>query len=120
VYRLRQAAAHFNCPVWVAVQAKQTLSGATGQLMIPGLYDGKEASEISERADRIISQWMPKMSYPLGTEVKHNGKYLFTVEENLMMMKVLKQKPGLPSGKSWLCNIDFSKNQIAPVAMGEL
>ena len=79
VYRLRQAAAYFNCPVWVAVQAKQTLSGATGQLMIPGLYDGKEASEISERADRLMSIWMPKMSYPLGTEIRHNGQLLFTV-----------------------------------------
>jgi hypothetical protein len=116
VYRLRQAAAYFNCPVWVAVQAKQTLSGATGQLMLPGLYDGKEASEISERADRLISQWMPKMSYPLGTEIKHNGQYLFTVEENQLMIKVLKQKPGLPSGKSWLCRIDFNKNIIAPIA----
>jgi hypothetical protein len=65
VYRLRQAAAYFNCPVWVAVQAKQTLSGQTGDLMIPGLYDGKEASEISERADRILSQWMPKMTHPI-------------------------------------------------------
>lgn len=117
VYRLRQAAAYFNCPVWVAVQAKQKLDGSVGQLMIPGLYDGKEASEISERADRIISQWMPKMTYPLGTEIRHNGQYLFTVEEKQLWLKVLKQKPGLPSGKSWLCNIDFAKNEIAPVVI---
>ncbi|MCP4083203.1 MAG: hypothetical protein GY743_23520 [Planctomycetaceae bacterium] len=115
VYRLRKAAAHFNCPVWVAAQAKQTLTGSIGQLMLPGLYDGSEAKEIAERADRIVSQWMPKMSYPLGTEVKHNGSHLFTVEENLLMIKVLKQKPGLPSGKSWLCRIDFNKNLIAPI-----
>lgn len=115
VYRLRQAAAYFDCPVWVAVQAKQKLDGAIGQLMLPGLYDGKEASEISERADRLMSQWMPKMSYPIGTEVKHNGEFLFTVTENLLMIKVLKQKPGLPSGKSWICQIDFEKNLIAPI-----
>jgi hypothetical protein len=115
VYRLRQAAAYFNCPVWVAAQAKQTLTGSTGQLMLPGIYDGSEAKEIAERADRVISQWMPKMTYPLGTEIRHNGQYLFTVEENLLMLKVLKQKPGLPSGKSWLCQIDFNKNLIAPI-----
>jgi hypothetical protein len=119
VYRLRQAAAYFKCPVWVAVQAKQKLDGAIGQLMIPGLYDGKEASEISERADRIISQWMPKMTYPLGTEIRHNGKYLFTVEENQLWVKVLKQKPGLPSGKSWLCHIDFARNQLAPIQLND-
>jgi hypothetical protein len=58
---------------------------------------------------------MPKMTYPLGTEIKHNGQYFFTVEEELIMFKVLKQKPGLPSGKSWLCRIDFAKNEIAPI-----
>lgn len=115
IYRLRQAAAYFNCPVWVVAQAKQKLDGAVGQLMIPGLYDGAEAKDISDRADRMISQWMPKMTYPLGTEVKHNGKTLFTVEEDLLMIKVLKQKPGLPSGKSWLCRINFEKNLIAPI-----
>lgn len=115
VYRLRQAAAYFKCPVWCAVQAKQNLSGATGQIMIPGLYDGKEASDISERADRIVSQWMPKMTYPLGTDIMLNGRRLFTVSENLLMIKVLKQKPGLPSGKAWLCEIDFEKNLIVPV-----
>lgn len=115
VYRLRQAAAYFDCPVWVAAQAKQILTGSTGQLMQPGIYDGSEAKEIAERADRVMSQWMPKMSYPLGTEIKHNGRYLFTVEENLLMIKVLKQKPGLPSGKSWVCRIDFNHNLIAPM-----
>lgn len=119
VYRLRQAAAYFNCPVWVAAQAKQTLTGSTGQLMLPGIYDGSEAKEIAERADRVTSQWMPKMTYPLGTEIKHNGKYMFTVEENLLMFKVLKQKPGLPSGKSWLLRIDFNRNIIAPITNNE-
>lgn len=115
VYRLRQAAAYFNCPVWVAVQAKQTLSGSVGQIHLPGLYDGAEAKDISDRADRLVSIWMPKMSYPLGTEIRHNGQYLFTVEENLLMFKALKQKPGLPSGKSWLCRINFDTNEIAPI-----
>ena len=115
IYRLRQAAAYFDCPVWTAVQAKQELKGAMGMIQLPGLYDAYETSEIASRADRMISQWMPKMNHPLGTEVKHNGQYLFTVEENLIMFKVLKQKPGLPSGKSWLCRIDFDKNEIAPI-----
>lgn len=115
IYRLRQAAAYFNCPVWVAVLAKQELKGATGMLQLPGLYDAYETSEIASRADRMISQWMPKMTHPLGTEVRHNGQYLFTVEEDLIMFKVLKQKPGLPSGKSWLCRINFDKNLIVPI-----
>lgn len=115
IYRLRQAAAYFNCPVWVAVLAKQDLKGQTGMLYLPGKYDAYETSEIASRADRMMSLWMPKMDHPLGTEVRHNGQYLFTVEENLIMFKVLKQKPGLPSGKSWLCRIDFNKNLIAPI-----
>lgn len=115
IYRLRRAAAEFNCPVWVAVLANRTLRNQSGMLRLPGVDDGYETMEIASRADRMISLWMPKMTYPLGTEVRHNGQYLFTVEEKHLMLKVLKQKPGLPSGKSWLCEIGFNKNLIAPI-----
>jgi hypothetical protein len=40
-------------------------------------------------------------------------------EENQLWVKVLKQKPGLPSGKSWLCHIDFARNQLAPIQLND-
>jgi len=111
-YRLRMASAYFRCPVFVAIQAKQNLSTQSA-IKLPGIYDGEESSAIGQRFDRLISLWMPKMTYTPGTLVTQ-GESAFTVEENLLWVKVLKQKGGLPSGKAWLCSIDFRTNNIAP------
>lgn len=118
IYRLRQALAYFKCPGWIAVQAKQTLAGATGQILIPGIYDGEESSAIGQRSDRIMQLWMPKMNYPIGTQIRHNG-LSFIVEEDLILIKVGKQRGGLPSGKTWMCKVNFAKNEIAPIQKGE-
>ena len=113
IYRLRQAAAYFKCPVYVAVQAKQHLDGAKPPIMLPGIYDGEESSSIAQRCDRIIGLWMPKMTHPIGERIE-KGSFNFTVEENQLWVKVLKQRGGLPSGKSWACIVDFRTNEIAP------
>jgi len=113
MYRLRQAAAYFKCPVYVAVQAKQHLDGANPPIMLPGIYDGEESSSIAQRCDRVITLWMPKMTHPVGTDVQH-GNFNFRVEENMLWVKVCKQRGGLPSGKAWPCVIDFRRNLIAP------
>lgn len=116
IYRLRQAANFFNCPVIVAVQAKQHLnsaSSATAPIQIPGMYDGEESSSIAQRCDRIISLWMPKNNHPVGTRVEAGGM-AFTVRENQLWVKVLKQRGGYPSGKTWPCAVDFKQNMIAP------
>lgn len=117
MYRLRMAAAYFNCLVIVGVQAKQTLDSAThDKLRIPGIYDGNESADIAQRADRIIQLWMPKMTYPVGTNIDLGGGKYFRVDENQLWIKIGKQRGGLPSGKAWPCRIDFQKNQIAPDA----
>lgn len=112
-YRLRKAAAYFNCPVFVAVQAKQHLDGANPPIMLPGIYDGEESSSIAQRSDRIVTLWMPKQTHPVGTMITH-GLINFKVEENLLWLKVAKQRGGLPAGKAWMCRVDFNRNMIAP------
>jgi len=112
IYRLRQAAAFFSCPVIVGVQAKQNLNGAPSQSMyLPGIYDGEESSAIGQRSDRIIQLWMPKMNWPIGSQIEYKD-IRYTVDENLLWLKVGKQRGRLPSGKSWKCRIDFAKNII--------
>jgi hypothetical protein len=113
MYRLRQAAAYFKCPVFVAVQAKQHLDGANPPIMLPGIYDGEESSSIAQRCDRIITLWMPKQTHPIGSTIT-TGLTFFRVDENLLWIKVAKQRGGLPSGKTWQCRIDFRTNTIAP------
>jgi len=111
IYRLRQAGAYFESPVIIAVQAKQTLPNAPKQLMIPGIYDGEESSAIGQRSDRVIQLWLPKMNWPLGSTVDY-GDFHFTVDENLLFIKVGKQRGRLPSGKTYKCRIDYQYNQI--------
>ena len=108
-YRLRQAAAYFQCPVVVAVQAKQELNNNKGPLFIPGVYDGEESSSIGQRADRIIQLWMPKMNHPVGKQLDLSGNAYY-VADNGILVKVGKQRGGLPSGRMWPCLIDFDKN----------
>jgi hypothetical protein len=119
IYRLRQAAAYFKCPVYVAVQAKQILTGATPPVMLPGMYDGNESADIAQRCDRIISLWMPKHTNAIGDTITTKGEYTFMVAENHLMIKVVKQRGGLPSGRSWLCRVDFARNTIAPESKEE-
>lgn len=114
VYRLRRMANHFACPVVIGVQAKQRLDWHGGpNMMIPGIYDGEETSAIAQRIDRYISMWMPKMTHTVGDNL-HHGKVNFEVEENLLWVKVLKQRGGLPSGRAWKCYIDFKRNEVKP------
>lgn len=110
VYRLRKAAAYFNCPVIVGVQAKQELD-APKEMYIPGIYDGQETSAIAQRFDRIISLWMPKMTWPVNSTVRYKGGS-YVAEENLLWVKITKQRGRLPSGKAWACRIDYDKNEI--------
>lgn len=112
VYRLRKAAAYFKCPIFVAVQAKQHLDGANPPIMLPGIYDGEETSSIAQRLDRVISLWMPKQTHPCGTFIEHKG-LSFRVDENLLWLRVCKQRGGLPAGKAWPCRVDFRRNLIA-------
>lgn len=116
IYRLRQAAMYFACPVVVAVQAKQKLDGASSSaIQIPGIYDGEESSSIAQRSDRIIQLWMPKMTHPVGKHIEYSN-IDFTVEENMLWVKIGKQRGGFPSGRSWLCRVNYKSNDIAPDA----
>lgn len=109
-YRLRQAAAYFRCPVVVGVQAKQELE-QKGDNRMPNMYDAQETSAIAQRTDRMFGLWMPKVTHGVGSQIMI-GSRQFRVEENMLFLKVNKQRGGLPAGKSWLCRIDFQKNDI--------
>lgn len=115
IYRLRQAAAHFEAPVIVGVQAKQHLNDAPRAMYIPGIYDGEESSAIAQRSDRIIQLWLPKMNWPVGEIIEYNG-IRYTVDENLMFIKVGKQRGRLPSGQTFKCRVDYQRNKILQAA----
>lgn len=116
IYRLRQAAAHFDCPIIVGVQAKQHLNDARKDFQMPGIYDGEESSAIAQRCDRIIQLWLPKMTHAVGTFIDYGGRDV-QVAENMLFIKVGKQRGRLPAGKTYQCEIDYQRNKIRQVGL---
>lgn len=115
VYRIRQMTRFTDCPIVVGVQAKQEMKGHSGiNMRIPGTYDGEETSGIAQRFDRIISMWMPKTTHVVGDVISHKS-VSFEVTEELIWIKVNKQRGGLPAGKSWKCEIDYATNTMRAI-----
>jgi hypothetical protein len=113
-YTARRMAAKYTCPVVLGVQAKQKLEGAPGEYMyIPGMYDGEESSSIAQRTDRMISLWLPKQKHGgmLDKQMDHD-KISYILRENLLFIKVAKQRGRLPAGKTWPCRIGYLRNKI--------
>lgn len=111
LYRIRRMGNYFSCPVIVGIQAKQHLAGNSAGTAMPGVYDGEETSAIAQRLDRLVSLWMPKMTHTLGDTIRL-GTNSYDVTETLLLVKVLKQRGGLPSGRAWVCNIDYDKGIV--------
>lgn len=111
VYRLREMTTHLSCPIVICVQCKQKLEGANPPMMIPGIYDGEETSTIGQRFDRILSLWMPKNNYPIGSEIRDVG----TISENGVFVKINKQRGGLRSGKCWSLKWDWIAHELLSV-----
>lgn len=111
MFRLKQACAYYKAPVWVAVQAKQNMSTSAQHLKIPGIYDGEESSSIAQRTDRGIGLWLPKMHYLPGSTIRLGGREI-TVTEDMLLLKVLKQRGAFPSGRVWLCRLDYDHGII--------
>lgn len=113
IMRIFHSARYFKCATATMVQAKQILGGAPSKkLYIPGIYDGEETSSIAQKFHRIIQAWLPKMNFPVGTENSY-GDFHYTVAENLLMIKVGKQRGGLPAGRLFPCRIDYPTGRIA-------
>lgn len=114
-YRIRQMSTMFNCPVWVACQAKQVLGAYSGDkgptILIPGMYDINESADVAQRFDRLISTWLPSRSYPVGTILKI-GNNAIEVTDDLLFIKVNKQRGGLPAGRVFMLEIEFATNTI--------
>ena len=116
-YRCRQMSTYFSAPVWVACQAKQQLANVVSDkgnpLLIPGMYDINESADVSQRFDRLIATWLPARTYPIGTKLRV-GQEDIIVTDNLLFIKVNKQRGGLPAGRIFICEIDFKTNNIFP------
>lgn len=114
-YRIRELASFFACSVWVACQAKQMLSSFTQNsgphLQIPGMYDINESADVAQRFDRLLGIWMPSRTYPVGTRLPV-GRAGLEISNNLLFIKVNKQRGGYPAGRTFVYDIDFTRNKL--------
>ena len=91
VDRAKDMALAYNCPVMLGTQAgRQTKSR---QWKLPQTDDGQETSNLEQSADSLISLWMPKNDYAPGHIIEYGDK-VFTVNDNLLILGVMKQKFG--------------------------
>lgn len=115
VYKLRKMAKRLVVPILLCIQAKQKLEGAKLPYLIPGMYDGQGSSTIGQRCDRLLSLWMPKNDYAVGSTQysgpMNNPVREFDVTEELAFLKVNKQRGGLPSSKVFELRMDFAKRE---------
>lgn len=113
--RLRKMTSALQAPIIVPLQAKQELKGNNSPYMIPGTYDGMETSGIATRFDRIISLWMPKTTYPVGSTNwnKEKTQSVTCSSDNQAFLKVNKQRGGLPAGMVWELKIDFENQEYS-------
>ena len=56
---------------------------------------------------------MPKQTHTIGSTLDHKN-ISFSVDEDMMWVKVGKQRGGFPAGRSWMCRIDYQLNYIEP------
>jgi hypothetical protein len=116
VFRLREMTTHLKCPIIVPLQAKQDLAGENPPYKIPGMYDGMETSAIATRFDRILSLWMPKTSYLIGSTVSNkDSSVTLKVKEDQAFFKVVKQRGGLPAGRTWELKVNYDMQEYYDV-----
>lgn len=111
VRRCKDMSYAMRCPVIVGTQAtREAYKNTWG---IPGIAESMETSNLEHTADGVLGVWMPLTNHEVGQviEPKGSGNRL-TVNENLLILRVLKQRMGA-QGRMWSLYVDPSRNFIA-------
>jgi replicative DNA helicase len=108
VDRAKDMAMAFHVPVMLGSQAGRDVQARNWRL--PQIEDGQETSNLEQSADSFLSVWMPKNDYPTGTQLEY-GDTDYTVNDNLLIMGILKQKFG-PSPRIYALHVKPEVNEI--------
>jgi replicative DNA helicase len=112
VDRAKDMAMAFHVPVMLGSQAGRDVQARNWRL--PQIEDGQETSNLEQSADSFLSVWMPKNDYPTGTQLEY-GDTDYTVNDNLLIMGILKQKFG-PSPRIYSLYVKPEVNEIYSTA----
>lgn len=111
VDRAKDMGLAFHCPVMLGCQAGRGVKER--QWRLPQLDDGQETSNLEQSADKFISVWMPKNDYPTGQTFQY-GDTWYTVNNNLLILGVMKQKFG-PAPRIMQLHVKPEVNEIYAV-----
>lgn len=112
VMRLRKMAQKFDCPVFIAVQAKQDLKYAKPPVYLPSIYDGEESSSIAQYCDRVITLWLPIRTTGSDEPILKIEGREWRWKPNSLWVKIAKQRGGFEGVRTYPCLIDFVRNTI--------
>lgn len=90
VNKAKDLAIQMGCPVILGVQASRNVLERDYKL--PRLDDGSETSNIEQSSDKVLSLWYPIKTEEPGVLIAQDR---VTVNENLLILGVLKQKMGI-------------------------
>uniref|UniRef100_A0A6M3J553 Putative helicase n=1 Tax=viral metagenome TaxID=1070528 RepID=A0A6M3J553_9ZZZZ len=88
--RIKELVNRLGTVALVGVQARQEVDDRHDKL--PGMRDGQWASSITQTADKAFSLWRPALTEEKGTIIKLEGGKSYTVTENLLLVRMLKQR----------------------------
>jgi len=111
VHRCKDMTLAMACPVVMGIQVGRDVYRESWG--VPGIATGLESSNIEHTSDKSLGTWMPKTTHELGKRLDVKGVSM-EVTENLLVLKVLKQKMG-PAGKWWPLHVNPAINEIAPM-----
>lgn len=115
VYRCKDMGLAMACPVVLGCQANRDVYKE--KWGVPGMADGLETSNIEHTSDKMLGVWLPKTTHAVGETLQTDNPQWprLEVTENLLIVRVLKQKMG-PAGKWFACYVDPASNFIGPLA----
>jgi len=115
VDRAKDMALSFHCPVMLGTQAGRQVKSRAWRL--PQTDDGQETSNLEQSADSFISLWMPKNDYPPNHVIEY-GDSVYTVNDNLLIFGVMKQKFG-PAPRVYQLHVKPEINEIYEMSKKE-
>lgn len=120
-YRARDLAIAHGCPVILLAQSGRQVNERVWKA--PQKYDVLESSAVEQFSDTMLSLWMPVTTEPpsIGTQYLRDpegNRTDIVINENLLILSVLKQKRGKAGG--WFAlYVDPARNEIAPLERGD-
>jgi hypothetical protein len=98
----KDMAIRWACPVILGCQVNRDSYGR--KIGIPEIHHGLESSNIEHTSDTVLGLWYPCKQYDVGTWMEFPKENIL-VTEDLLLVKVLKQKKGY-SGRTFKLFVD--------------